>query len=46
MSAGPNSSGSNVAELDDAAPGNVDVLVRNAYVITMDSERRVYPSSA
>lgn len=27
-------------------PDNVDILVRHAYVITMDSERRVYPNGA
>ena len=27
-------------------PSNVDILIRNAYVVTMDSERRVYPHGA
>ena len=27
-------------------PAHSDVLVRNAYVVTMDSQRRVYPSGA
>ena len=46
MTGGANSAGSNGADNGSAVPKNVDILVRNAYVITMDSERRVYPSGA
>ena len=44
MSSGNEQTRPEEAGIEDQS--DVDVLVRNAYVVTMDSERRVYPSGA
>ena len=46
MTTRPNLASSNGAAQDNGAPRDIDLLIRNAYLITMDSERRVFRSGA
>ena len=46
MKSGTGLGGSRATDNETGAPGYADILVRNAYVVTMDPARRVYPNGA